>query len=124
MSNIHEASPRASLALIQKGTLLVDVREPYEVAKKSFDVPDIMTIPLRQLEKRFKEIPVNRKIVVACHSGSRSVMATRFLMDHGYSKAVNMQHGIVGWEREGLPLKTEQKQKTGSWFTKMFKRSA
>jgi len=124
MSNIREVSPKASLELIQKGSLLVDVREPHEVAKKSFDVPDSMMIPLGQLEKRFKEIPLNRKIIVACRSGSRSVMATHFLMDHGYSKAVNMQYGIVGWEREGLPLKTEQKQKTGSWFMKMIKRSA
>jgi len=123
MSNIHEVSPGASLALIQKGALLVDVREPSEIAKKSFDVPDIIMIPLRQLEKRFKEIPVNRKVVVACRSGSRSEMATHFLVDNGYSKAVNMQNGIIGWEREGLPLRTEQKQITGSWMTRMLKRS-
>ncbi len=121
MSTIHEVSPSESLALLQKGALLVDVREPHEVAKKSFDVPDIMMISLRQLEKRFKEIPVNRKVVVACRSGSRSEMATRFLLDHGYSKAVNMQYGIVGWEREGLPLISEQKEKTGSLFKRMFK---
>jgi rhodanese-related sulfurtransferase len=124
MSNISEVSPTASFALIQKGSLLVDVREPSEIAKKSFDVPDIMMIPLRQFEQRFKEIPVTRNVVIACRSGSRSVMATRFLIDHGYSKAVTMQHGIVGWERDGLPLKREAKQKNGSLLMRMFNRKA
>ncbi|MEI6638916.1 MAG: rhodanese-like domain-containing protein [Chlorobium sp.] len=124
MSNIREVSPTASFALMQKGALLVDVREPSEIAKKSFDVPDIMMIPLRQLEQRYQEIPVNRKVVLACRSGGRSGIATRFLTDHGYSKAVNMQHGIVGWERDGLPLKREAGQKTGSWLKQMFNSKA
>ncbi len=123
MNNTHEVSPTNALALIQKGALLVDVRESNEVAKKSFDVSNIMQIPLRDLQKRFQEIPLDRKVIVACHSGNRSFMATRFLMNHGYTQAVNMQQGIVRWEKEGLPIKSELKQKSGSLLMKIFNRT-
>ncbi len=124
MRNTKEVSPTQALALIQKGALLVDVREPSEVSKKSFDVSNIMLIPLQELKMRFREIPVDRKVIIACHSGSRSIMATRFLMDNGYNKAVNMQHGMVHWEKEGLPIKNELKQKNGSWLKKFFSGNA
>ena len=120
MSNIREVSPAAALGLIKKGALLVDVREPGEVARKSFDVPDIMLIPLREIERRYKEIPANRKVIVACNSGSRSSMAMRTLMNHGFSKAVNMQYGMSGWSREGLPVKRKAKQGFGSWLMGLF----
>jgi rhodanese-related sulfurtransferase len=120
MSTIREVSPTAALALIKKGALLVDVREPSEVARKAFDVPEVMLIPLREIEKRIKEIPANRKVIVACNSGSRSSMAMRTLMKHGYGKAVNMQYGISGWTREGLPVKGKPKQSFGSWLMGLF----
>ncbi len=120
MSNTHEVTPTKALAMIQKGALLVDVREPKEVARKSFDVSNILLIPVRELKKRFQEIPVDRKVVLACHIGNRGLMATHFLMNQGYTKAVNMQQGIVRWEKEGLPVKSVLKQKTGSWLKQLF----
>ena len=114
MRNSHEVAPTKALELMQKGALLVDVREPKEVAKKSFDVSNIIQIPLRDLQKRFQEIPLDRKVIIACHSGNRSSMATRFLMNHGYTQALNLQHGIIRWEKDGLPVKSELKQQSGS----------
>ncbi|MEI7788223.1 MAG: rhodanese-like domain-containing protein [Chlorobiaceae bacterium] len=120
MSNVQEVSPATALAMIKKGALLLDVREPKEVAKKSFDVQDIMMIPIRELKKRFQEIPLDRKVIIACHVGNRGLMAARFLVNQGYSQAVNMQQGIVRWEKEGLPVKSELKQTTGSWLKQLF----
>ena len=122
MNNTHEVSPAKALAMLKKGALLVDVRQPKEVVKKSFDVPDVINIPVGELNKRFQEIPVDRKIIIACHVGSRGSMATRFLISQGYSKAVNMQQGIVRWEKEGLPVKSGAKQKSGSWLMHIFKK--
>ena len=122
MNNTHEVSPAKAFVMLKKGALLVDVRQPKEVAKKSFDVLDIINIPVGELNKRFQEIPVDRKIIIACHVGSRGSMATRFLISQGYSKAVNMQQGIVRWEKEGLPVKSGAKQKSGSWLMQIFKK--
>jgi hypothetical protein len=49
-------------------------------------------------------------------------MATRFLMSQGYSQAVNMQQGIVRWEKEGFPVKRDQKPNNGSWLMRMLKK--
>ena len=122
MSTPQEVSPTKALAMIKQGALLVDVRQPKEVARKSFDVSDIILIPVGELKNRFQEIPVDRKVIIACHIGNRGLMATRFLMNNGYSKAVNMQQGIVRWEKEGLPVKSNLKQNTGSWLMQMLKK--
>jgi rhodanese-related sulfurtransferase len=124
MKNMLEVTPAKAFAMIQKGALLVDVREPGEVDRKSFDVPEIMLIPLRQLETRYKEIPADRQVIIACHSGSRSIMASRFLMNQGYKKAVNMQSGIARWAAEGLPLKEKEKQKTSLWLSQLFSKKS
>lgn len=120
MSNIKDVSPAAALALIRKGALLVDVREPNEVARKAFDVPNIMQVPLSKIDTRYQEIPTNGQVIVACAHGNRSLMAARFLINHGYRKVINMQNGIAHWEREGLPLKTRQKQSFLSWLKQKF----
>ncbi len=122
--NTREVTPTKALAMINKGALLVDVREPGEVDKKAFDVPEVLLIPLRQLEKRFQEIPVDRQVIIACHSGNRSLMAIRFLMNHGYSKTVNMQSGISCWAAEGLPVKGKPQQQSGSWLSQLFDRKS
>lgn len=107
---VKDVSPRNAYAMMKKGALLVDVREPREVAIKSFDTPDIMGVPLRRFEQRMQEIPLKRKVILACRSGNRSLFAARLLLNHGHRKVVNMQYGIIGWEREGLPVKSEPKQ--------------
>lgn len=124
MMNMREVTPTKAYAMIQKGALLVDVREPGEVDRKSFDVPEILQIPLRQLEQRYQEIPADREVIIACHSGSRSIMASRFLMNQGYKKAINMQSGIARWGAEGLPLKEKQKQNTSQWLSQLFNRKS
>ena len=120
MKSTLEVNPSAALAMIQKGALLVDVRESREIAEKSFDLPDVLQIPLGELKSRYREIPENRQVIMACRSGSRSMMATSFLEGKGYSNARNMQNGIMGWEREGLPLKTKPKQAGGGWLQQIF----
>jgi len=120
MIKIKDLSPASTLAMTRKGALLVDVRQPYEVARKSFDAPEVMLIPLGKLEQRLKEVPVERQVIVACNSGSRSVMAARILVNHGYRKVANLQYGIAGWEKAGLPVKRATKQSLLSLLLQKF----
>ncbi len=120
MKNIREVNAAAALALLKKGALLVDVREPREVAKKAFDVPDVVVVPLSQFQARFREIPSKRQLVVACRSGNRSGMAIRLLTSQGYNKIANLQHGIIGWERAGLPVKGKPRQSLMSRLLQLF----
>ncbi len=124
MNSSHEVSPTNALAMIQNGGILIDVREPKEVANTSFDVSNIKLIPLSELKTRLHELPVDRPVIIACHSGNRSFMATRFLINHGYTQAVNLQQGIVRWEKEGLPVKHEPKPQSGSLLKQFFGRKS
>jgi rhodanese-related sulfurtransferase len=113
MNNAVEVCPTTALGMIEKGALLVDVREREEVAEASFDVPGIMLIPYSDFEERFREIPTDREVIIGCRVGERSLMATYFLMNHGYEKVSNMQYGIVLWAEKGFPMKGVLKRKTG-----------
>ncbi|PJJ08316.1 rhodanese-related sulfurtransferase [Flavobacterium sp. 1] len=90
---------------VANGALLVDVRETEEVAELSYDVPNIMHIPLTQFEERFSEIPKDKEVVMVCKSGGRSLRAAGVLINHGYDKVVNMQHGMIRWAQKGFPTK-------------------
>ncbi len=100
---VKEICPTTTQAWVKNGALLVDVREADELAELAFDVPNIMHIPLSEFEERFTEIPKDKDVVMVCHVGGRSLRAAGFLVNHGYEKVVNMQHGIVRWVQKGFP---------------------
>lgn len=102
---VKEICPTTTQLWIKRGALLVDVREKDEVAQLAYDVPECINIPLSEFEERYTEIPEDREVVMACRSGSRSLRAAGFLVNHGYTKVVNMQYGITRWVVKGFPTK-------------------
>ena len=101
----REICPTTTRRLIAEGALLVDVRERSEVAQVAFDLPDIVVMPLSELEQRFAELPRDRELVMVCQSGPRSLKATYFLMYQGYPHVANMEGGIFKWANKGFPIK-------------------
>jgi len=97
--------PPTTQEWIKNGALLIDVREEHEVEELSFDVPSIINIPLSEFEERFTEIPKDQYVVLVCKSSGRSLRAAGFLVNHGYTNVVNMQHGIARWVQKGFPTK-------------------
>ncbi len=102
---IKEICPTTTQAWIKEGALLVDVREKNEVEQLAFDVPNLLHIPLTEFEERFNEIPKDKKVVLVCKSGGRSLRATGYLIHNGYNNVVNMKHGIIRWVQKGFPTK-------------------
>lgn len=99
-----EVCPTTTMGLIREGVLLVDVREPDEVAEVAFDVKDIMHIPFSEFENRWQEIPKDRDVVMACHEGARSLKTTYYLLNRGYDRVINMKLGMVRWVEKGFPV--------------------
>lgn len=104
-SLIKEICPTTTQRWVKEGALLVDVREAYELAVLAFNVPNIINIPLSDFEDRFTELPLNKEMVIVCRGGGKSLLATSFLINHGYdpNKVVNMKHGMVRWAQKGFP---------------------
>lgn len=102
---VREISPAAAKRLIEEGALLIDVREPAEIAAQAFDVQGIITIPLGQLPARLVDIPRDRDLILACKAGGRSYNAAGFLLSQGYERVANLEGGIMLWASQGLPVK-------------------
>ena len=110
---VKEICPTTTQEWVKKGALLVDVRESDEVNELAYDVPNIINIPLSEFEERFNEIPKDQDVVMVCKGGGRSLRAAGFLVNHGYTNVVNMQHGIARWIQKGFPTKGNTSVVTG-----------
>jgi rhodanese-related sulfurtransferase len=82
------------------GAILVDVREPNEVAEVRVDGAVLM--PMSTFQEHLDELP-DGPVYVMCHAGSRSARVTQFLEQQGYD-ATNVEGGITQWQAEGLPV--------------------
>ncbi|MBC6491300.1 rhodanese-like domain-containing protein [Flavihumibacter stibioxidans] len=104
---VNEICPTTTQSWVKRGALLVDVREADEVEQLAYDVPHIVNIPLSEFDIRYKELPLDKEIVMVCRGGGRSLRAAGFLINNGYDplKVVNMQHGMIRWAQKGFPTK-------------------
>ncbi len=75
--------------------LVLDVREPYEVA--ICQLPECLTMPMGQIAERFSSLPNDRPVLVYCHHGGRSLQAARFLRGKGLARVSSLRGGIDEW---------------------------
>jgi adenylyltransferase/sulfurtransferase len=81
--------------------LLVDVRTPleWEICR----LEGARLVPLQELASRLHEIDAAREIVLYCHVGVRSALATQILVRHGFPRVRNLAGGIDAWAAEVDP---------------------
>lgn len=75
--------------------VLVDVREPHEVAICAF--PESVKIPLGKLPENLQRLSTADEIVVHCKLGGRSAKAVQLLRETGFRKVRNLTGGIDRW---------------------------
>lgn len=91
------SSIEASEKLKKAGVILLDVREKYEVEVSKLN-NEFIHIPLHDLGARFNEIPKEKEVLVLCHHGHRSMVATLFLRKNGFN-ALNISGGIEAYSK-------------------------
>ena len=86
-----------AILAVPRGTppVLVDVRTPQEYA--SGHIPGAANIPVDDLRSRLGELPRDREIALYCQVGQRGYLATRILLQKGFS-AVNIGGGYKTYE--------------------------
>ena len=92
--------------------LLLDVREPAEWEKGN--IPGAVQAPRGMLEwyadrttpYAKAELTTKRdaRIIVACASGGRSMLAAETLRSMGYTNVVSMAGGFNEWSKQGFPV--------------------
>lgn len=84
--------------------LLIDVREPNEVAVEAY--PDAFVLPLSAFDASEIPDPQGKTIVFACRSGKRSVTASLAAQADGKPYDSHLAGGMLAWKAAGLPTKT------------------
>lgn len=85
----------------QPGFVLLDVREPEELALAA--VAGALTIPMHAVPLRLHELPREGEIAVLCHHGVRSWHVAQALLAHGFARVVNVAGGIDAWSLDADP---------------------
>jgi rhodanese-related sulfurtransferase len=97
-----EVSAARARELVESGSAwLLDVREDHEW--EAGHAPYAHHIPLSQIGPRQDELPEEEQILVICHSGYRSRMATDALAGANYA-AANVAGGMAAWQENGAPV--------------------
>src|SRR5690625_4369549 len=76
-----------------KESIILDVREPAEYARKHN--PNSTIIPLRELENCFDEIDKDKTVYVICRTGNRSGFAVNLMLENGYNDGHNVLPGMI-----------------------------
>ena len=84
--------------------LLVDVREPNEVAAEAY--PGAVVVPLSSFDPKAIPAPGAKQVVFACRSGKRSVTASLAAQAAGLAYDKHLAGGMLAWKAAGLPTKT------------------
>jgi len=118
-SEIPEVDPPEALSRLEDGAVLVDVREPDEIAQGS--PRDAVRIVRGYLELEIESaVPdLDQPVLTLCAGGVRSLFAAEALRRLGYSDVSSVRGGFGAWKRDGLPFETprtlgpEQRERYG-----------
>jgi rhodanese-related sulfurtransferase len=83
--------------------ILLDVREPSELAAAAINNARVVNVPMSVLaQQRTDALPPaaqdkEAEIVVFCHHGGRSGQVTAWLRGQGWTNVLNMEGGIDRW---------------------------
>ncbi len=105
--HLPHISPSEAKLLIEKGAILVDIRDIDEHAREH--IPLSRHIPLGKLcDDSFAE--GHPAIIYHCKSGNRTRMNAPLLVQAARCDAFILDGGIEAWKKAGLPVKTDAKQ--------------
>lgn len=79
--------------------LLLDVREPWEVAHAPLVVAGCETlhIPMNEIPAQASQLNPAQPIVCFCHHGMRSAQVVAFLLHRGHERVYNLAGGTDAW---------------------------
>jgi rhodanese-related sulfurtransferase len=121
VADIRRVSPEEAKELLDQGYSYLDVRTEPEfeaghvpgaynvpVSRKSVPNPDFLKVIGSHFEK-------DHRLVVGCHTGSRSLRAATLLIEAGFTNIVELRTGFAGsrdafgrpepgWSKKGLPI--------------------
>ncbi len=104
---VAEVEPADALELMRRGAVLVDVREPGELAAGF--AAGAVAVAACELDSRIAQIArCDAPVLVICASGVRSQAAARRIAALGFGDVRSVAGGYSRWRREGLPVQVAE----------------
>lgn len=77
--------------------VVLDIRTPQEMEIIGITLKNTLKIPMNELfrEENLKKLSKDKKIIVICHTGTRSVAATTALWAVGFTNALTFKGGTI-----------------------------
>ena len=94
-----EVSASELSATLRADYVLLDVREPNEIATQPLTPPAQLQIPLGTLLNEHAGLNREQRYLVICARGSRSRAAAEHLREHGFEHAYSLRGGVLGLHR-------------------------
>ena len=98
-------SPIALMKMIEnrEDVFIIDLRDSDD--RKAGYIKQSAGILMSDLDKLYKKIPKNKKIILLDLYGKQTYIAARFLALKGYNDICRLDGGFVGgWIKTGLPI--------------------
>lgn len=83
---------------------LVDIRTPGEYNMGHIKGAVMIDFHASTFKSEFNTLDKNNPVYIYCRSGNRSSHAVGILKDLGFKDIVNLQYGIIDWQRNGYLL--------------------
>jgi len=101
MNKEISAPEAANLQINDNDVVLLDVREESELA--ICRIEGALHIPMGQIPDKADSLPKDKKIIVFCHHGMRSMNVLQYLEARGFNNVINLAGGIHAWSIEVDP---------------------
>ena len=105
LADFESITPQQAQSMLEndKNIFLLDVRTPDEFSKGYIEGATL--IPVQVLSENLTKLHnvKNKKVIVYCHSGNRSVAASRILVENGFTP-LNLKGGISQWKSDGFTV--------------------
>ncbi len=104
-AKINQVHPVQFNQLIKiPGGVLLDVRTQNEFKNGHIANAGQLNYYALDFRKRLLLLPRNEPIYLYCNTGWRSEKAAQILTENGYKNVYNLEHGIMDWELQNLPV--------------------
>lgn len=91
----------------QNNGVLLDVRTGSEFNNGHIANSGNLNFYSLSFRKKLSLLPKDQPIYLYCNTGYRSEKAAEILLENGYSNVYNLEHGIMEWDLEELPVIVE-----------------
>lgn len=111
IKRVQLVSPKEMKQLIQMSRVqLIDVRTPEEYESGHMINANNLNFFDEAFEKELDQLDKDIPVCVYCKSGGRSAKASEILRKKGFKTVYDLDGGIIGWEKEGMPVEKSKSE--------------